>query len=263
MGFTLKNRFALVTGASSGIGHAIAVELAKRGCNLFLVARREELLRDLSVSLAESYGVDVKWLPLDLTSAGAAVELAAQLEPLPVSIVVNNAGFAVAGSFESSEVDALSRMIALNINFLTVFTRLMLPRLKAMTDGARILNVGSVAGHQGVPYMAAYAASKAYVNHFTEGLNWELRGTPVIATCLEPGQTASDFFDVAGVSHSFMAQFGVLRPQVVARKGVQVMVKGKTRYVVGFMNKLLIFSLRITPRPLVRIVITRLFRDWA
>lgn len=263
MGFTLKNRWAVVTGASSGIGREIACVLAAQGCHLFLVARREEMLRDLSVALAEQYGVDVKWRPIDLTIPSAPADLAEQLEQLPISIVVNNAGFAVAGSFESSDFNAISRMIDLNIRFLTGFCRLMLPRLKARKDGARIMNVGSVAGHQGVPNMAAYAATKAYVNHFTEGLNWELRGTGVAVTSLEPGQTASEFFDVAGVSDVFMAQFGVLRPEAVARIGVSVMVKGKPRHVVGFLNKLLIFSLRITPRFMVRMVITRLFRDWA
>lgn len=262
MGFILKNRWALITGASSGIGRCMAVEMAKKGCNLFLVARREELLRDLSMSLIERHGVEVKWLPLDLTMPSAPSDLASQLEQLPITIVVNNAGFAVAGPFDTADSASVSRMIDLNIRFLTTFTRLMLPKLMAR-DGGRILNVGSVAGHQGVPYMAAYAASKAYVNHFTEGLNWELRGSKVVASSLEPGQTSSEFFEVAGVANSFMAHFGVLRPETVARKGVQMIEKGQTRCVVGLLNKLLVFSLRITPRSLVRLVITRLFRDWA
>ncbi len=259
----LKDRWAVVTGASAGIGKAIAEILAARGCFLFLVARREARLESLAQTLAKTYGVKVKWCALDLIARDAAATLFQQLEPYPISIVVNNAGFAVAGRLEKADGEELSRMIDLNIGFLTEFCRLMVPRLKDRSEGGHILNVGSVAGYQGVPFMASYAATKAYVNHFTEGLNWELRGTGVGVTCLQPGQTASEFFQVAGLSDSKMANAGLLSCEQVAREGVNAMVKGKPKTVAGLLNKVRVFGLRLTPRSLVRLVITGMFRDMA
>lgn len=261
MGFGIKNRWALVTGASTGIGKAIAENLAKQGCNLFLVARRDHLLQEIAVQLISKYKVEVKWYALDLTHQGAATMLADQLKRYPVSILINNAGFAVAGKFEQSEWTRLNNMIDLNMRFLTQFTHLMLPRLLAMKDGARILNVGSIAGYQGVPNLVTYAATKAYVNHFTEGLNWELRNTAVKVTCLQPGQTASEFFEVAGVTEAHMANTGLMTCDEVAKVGIKAMIKGQPRLVAGFLNKLLIFSLRFSPRSSVRMVITKLFQD--
>ena len=261
MSFSVKDQWAVVTGASSGIGKAIATELAQRGCNLVIVARRENLLQALAQQLANTHGVRVEAIPLDLTAADAAETLAAKIETLPVTILVNNAGFAVLGAFEAGDREQYMRMIQLNIAFLTRFTHIMLPRLLAEKRPTRILNVGSVAGHQGVPNMAAYAATKAYVNHFSEGLNWELRGTPVTVCSVEPGQTASEFFESAGVTDAFMARFALLQSETVARAGVGAIISGKPRTVVGGLNKMLVFGLRIFPRWMVRLVVSKMFAD--
>ncbi len=261
MGFTLRGRWAVVTGASAGIGRAIARELAARGCHLFLVARRDHLLQELAVELISNYAIEVKWYALDLGSTHAADLLFEQAVRHPISLVINNAGFAVAGPFDASDWSKTSQMIELNIRFLTHFCYRMLPHLRALAEGGRILNVGSIAGYQGVPNMAAYAASKAYVNHFSEGLNWELRGTKIAVTCLEPGQTASEFFEVAGIHDTQMANTLLLSCEAVACQGIDAMIKGKPRHVAGWLNKLLIFSLRFSPRSMVRMVISRLFKD--
>ena len=263
MAFSLKDRWAVVTGASTGIGKAIAEKLAARGCHLFLVARRERLLEDLASGLSSEYGIRAEWRALDLTSADTARILAERLEAFPVSIVVNNAGIAVAGSFDKAKPGDLSKMIDLNIRFVTEFCRVMLEPLKRRPEGARILNVGSITGYQGIPNMAAYAATKAYINNFSEGLNWELRGTGVVVTCLQPGQTSSEFFEVAGVADAHMANTGLLTPGEVARQGVAAMVKGRPRRVTGWVNRIRVFGLRFSPRGVVRLVITRMFRDMA
>lgn len=263
MKIKLIDRWALVTGASSGIGESIARELAARGCHLFLVARRESRLRDLAAELSGKHRIQVRLAAMDLSVPGAADALLAAIEGLPVSVLVNNAGFAATGLFEAIPRPTVTSMIDLNVKFLTELTQRMLPALKAHPRGAAILNVGSIAGYQGVINMAAYAATKAYVNNLTEGLNWELRDTNVHATCLAPGKTASEFFEVAGMSGTGMARSGLMSSEAVARQAVMALEKGKPAIVTGWLNKLMVFSLRLSPRGMVRGVITRMFRDLA
>lgn len=261
MSFVLKNRQAVVTGASAGIGEALAEELASRGCHLHLVARREPLLVSLAERLQNEYGVSVHCHALDLTDPDAASNLCARLASESISVVVNNAGFALAGPFDSRPWQRISSMIDLNIRFLTAFCHGMLPLLKQRPETCRILNLGSIAGYQGVHNLAAYAASKAYVNIFSESLNWELRGSNIIVTCLQPGSTASEFFKVAEMEGSLMSRVGVMSARSVALVGVKAMIRGRASVVAGLFNKLKIFSLRLSPRWSVREVIRFLFND--
>ena len=263
MGFRLKNRWAVITGASSGIGLALARELAARGCHLFLTARRESLLREHAEALGKKHKVEVAFAALDLAEAGAASRLLTHLKPYPISILINNAGFARSGLYEKESWPEVSRMIDLNVKFLSEFTLLMLEPLRNFAGPARILNVGSVAGYQGVTNMVPYAATKAFVNHFSEGLNWELRGTNVTVTCMRPGKTASEFFEVAGMTGSKLTRSGVMSSEAVAKQGIRAMIKGKPHVVTGWVNKVMVFSLRLSPRDMVRRVITGMFRDLA
>ena len=263
MGMNLQGRWALVTGASSGIGRAIAEELAARGCHLCLVARREERLRAAAAEIKERHSVDTLVIAMDLSQQAAPADLAERLGGRPISVLVNNAGFSITGPLAGNEVTELGKMIDLNVKFPTAFTRIILPRLLELPEGGAILNVGSVTGYQGVVNMAAYAATKAFVNNFSEGLNWELRGSRVTVSCLQPAQTASEFFQVAGCSEAKMANTGLSTPQQVARAGIALLVRGKPKTVVGMINKIKVFGLRLSPRWLVRVVITRLFADMA
>jgi hypothetical protein len=244
----------------------LARELAAQGCRLFLTARREDRLSALCDELTEKHGIEAQWLACDLALPESRVQLAEAVAAMPVSILVNNAGFAVTRGFHEADYARVDNMLALNIGALTHLCHLMLPQLEAEKAGARILNVGSVAGHQGVPNMVAYAATKAYVNHFTEGLDWELRertGGKIRALCLEPGQTGSEFFETAGATDAFVANWMLLSPEKVARGARHMLETGKSRQVIGILNKLLVFSLRLSPRWAVRSVISRLFRDMA
>lgn len=261
MSFTLKNRCALITGASAGIGKALAERLAAAGCDLLIVARREGVLHELATQWTSTYGVDIQVLALDLATQDAVATLAARAKAMDVSVVINNAGFAVGGRLETQEPQRIQSMLALNMRFLTLFTHAMLPHLLQRQDGGRILNIGSITGYQGVPGMTAYAASKAFVNNFSEGLAWELRKTNVTVGCVEPGQTASEFFEVADMNDAHIANSGLLTPDHVARAAMRALATGRTRTVVGLRNKLLVFSLRLTPRWLVKMVICRLFKD--
>lgn len=261
MAFELKDRWAVVTGASAGIGKVLAGELAARGCHLVLVARRKSLLDELAQVLTGDYGIKTQVIALDLSHGNAAQMLADQLGDIPISILVNNAGFAQTGPLANADGARLRDMLQLNMVFLTSFTHVMLPRLIAFEQGARIMNVGSLAGYMGVPYMNAYAATKAFVNHFSEGLAWELSDTRVRVTSLEPGSTRTEFFDVAGMGQSFMSRFNVLSAKKVAILGVTAMIKGRRRVVCGIANRLGVFALRFSPRWMVGIVVKRLFQD--
>ncbi len=260
--FKLDQRWAVVTGASSGIGAELARELASAGCHLFLVARRETLLNDLAAELMQKYQVKCEVVALDLTSENAAERLVGSLKAAPVSIVVNNAGFGVSGPFERHDMQEMTDMLLLNVVFLTRFTRLMYPKLLASRNGARILNVGSIAGEQGVPYMPVYAATKAFVNGLTEGLFFELPADSSLkVTALLPGKTESQFFDVAKMRESRFVRGNVMSAAVVARLGIQAMIKGQPRLIAGWTNWATILVGRFSPRWLVRKTMRQLFGD--
>ena len=194
---------ALVTGASSGLGEAFARELARRGADLVLVARRQARLEALAVDLAEKYGTVSTVIPLDLAALGAVAELADDLTTRRISIgtLVNSAGFATVGNFVDSDADREAEQIALNVQALTALTRALLPDLVATAAdkpaGAALLNFASTAAFQAVPRMAVYAASKAYVLSFTESLWYETRGTGLKVTAVCPGLVATEFAGVA------------------------------------------------------------------
>lgn len=261
MGFVLKGRWAVITGASAGIGKYLAMELARRGCHLVLVARRQGLLDKLAEDLSSKFAISTEVIGADLTDQNASEALIEAIGDKPISILINNAGFAQTGTLDGGDWSKLRAMIQLNLVFLAGFTHAMLPRLKAAPNGARIMNVGSLAGYMGVPYMCTYSATKAFVNHFSEGLAWELADSQVRVTSLEPGSTRTAFFAVAGMQEAFMSRFNVMVAEKVARLGVKAMVVGRARLVTGLVNKLGVFGLRLSPRWLIGIVVRRLFQD--
>lgn len=261
MGFQLAGRWAVITGASAGIGKAIAEECASRGCHLIIVARRLDRLQELAKSLSAKHGVSVKPIAMDLSEPGAAEALAEQVRTDPVSIVINNAGFGTSHVFPENDPKTLSTMVDLNIRFLMLFTHAMLPRL-VKCDAARVMNVGSIAGYQGVPNFVAYAGTKGFVNNFTEGLAWEYAGSTVKFTCLQPGGTKTEFFDVADMTGSSFAKGG-MSAQRVATLGVDAMVKGKERIVTGLLNKASVAAQRFLPRFVTRMTLRHMFKDLA
>ena len=195
---------ALVTGASSGLGDGYARELARRGADLVLVARRQDRLEALAVDLAEKFGTVSTVIPLDLAAPGAVAELVADLtaRDLRIGTLVNNAGFATVGVFRDADAARDAEQLAVNVTALTALTHALLPDLlHAATrspDSAALVNLASTASFQAVPRMAVYAATKAYVLSFTEALWSETRasGLKVLAVC--PGLVATEFSRVAG-----------------------------------------------------------------
>ena len=195
---------ALVTGASSGLGVGHAHELAQRGADLVLVARRQDRLEALAVDLAEKYGTISTVIPLDLTAPDAVQELVADLSSRDVTVgtLVNSAGFATVGNFVDADGDRQAKQIRLNILALTQLTHALLPDLiSAATlrpDTAALVNLASTAAFQPVPRLSVYAASKAYVLSFTESLWYETRTSGLKVTAVCPGYVDTEFSGLAG-----------------------------------------------------------------
>jgi uncharacterized protein len=243
-------RRALVTGASSGIGDAFARHLAADGVDLVLVARREDRLEALATEL-RSPVCRVEVLAADLTDDAGLERVAARVadSDAPVDLLVNNAGFGTFGTFWELPVDGELAEIDTNVAALVRLTHAALGRMVAEGRGA-VLNVSSVAGNQPGPGDAVYAATKAFVTSFTEGVAEELRGTGVTATALCPGLTTSEFHEVARWQGARSSAPGVLWMTAtdVAREGLEAAAKGRVVHVTGVSNKVLSGLTALAPR---------------
>ena len=248
-----RTETALITGASSGIGLELARLLAQNGYGLILVARTAQRLEELGAQLRAEFQVEVAVLPADLSVAGAAQQLFAQIDErgLSVDVLVNNAGFATYGLFRETDLAIEVQEIELNVVSLTVLTKLCLPGMLSRGRG-RVLNVASTAAFQPGPLMSVYFATKAYVLSFSEALSEELEGTGVTVTALCPGPTVTGFRDRAEMQSSkLFRQRRVMPAAKVAATGYAGMLAGKRIVIPGWQNKLLAQAVRISPRALV------------
>ncbi len=258
------NKTALITGASGGIGEDLARVFAAEGHDLVLVARSRDKLAALATELSSRHGVRAKIIPADLSKAAEPERIVAELkrEGIEVFFLVNNAGVGITGPFATNEIERELGMLQLNIVALVHLTRLLLPDMLARGAG-RVLNVGSTAGFQPGPNMASYYATKAYVNTFSVALSHELKKTSVSATVLCPGATHTGFADLAGNANTQLfsgpfSRFTVMKSADVARIGYRAMQKGRPLVVAGLFNKMLAFSVRLTPRWLVTAIAARM-----
>lgn len=194
-----RNKTALVTGASSGIGSAFARQLASEGVDLILVARRLDRLKNLASELTSEHGVKVAVVDLDLTEPAAVATLKTKVEKhgMQVDILVNNAGFATSGGFENEDLARALNQIDLNVKALVALTHTFVRGMLERGSGA-VINIASTAAFQPVPTMAVYGATKAFVLSFSEALwaEFEEQGVRVLSLC--PGGTETEFFEVAG-----------------------------------------------------------------
>jgi len=243
----------VVTGASSGIGEALARELAVRGHHVTLVARREERLAGLAGELHAAHGIRATVVPGDLALPAARGALVRELRGAGRAIagLCNNAGIAGVGATASLGRDHLARLVELNVNAVHDLTVALLPDLLAREEGA-ILNVASVLGHAPVPRNASYSASKAFVVAFSEALHAELAGTGVSCTALSPGPVRTEIFTRSGPRAEEAAAltpgFLWLEPEDVARAGVDGMERGEREVVPGLANQLFATAARFVPR---------------
>lgn len=242
---------ALVTGASSGIGEAMAHKLGNAGVGMVLVARRKERLD----AIAAKYP-NVEVLAADLTTDAG---LAAVLERLrdatrpQIDLVVNNAGFGTSGQFVEADPERLSREISLNINALTRISHEAVRQMRPRGRGY-LLNVSSIASFQPGPDLAVYAATKAFVTSLTEALHEELRGSGIRVTALCPGLTHTEFQGISNTSglESNFPEFAWMSADDVARDGLRAVADGKAICVPGLVNKSLATVSTFTPRGLAR-----------
>jgi short-subunit dehydrogenase len=257
----LRGRTALVTGASSGMGVDYARELARRGADLILVARRAAALERLAQALHAEYGIEARAWPADLADAVARDRLYRQLEAegRPVDLLLNNAGFGLCGPFVDADWGRLDPMLQLDVVALTHLTRLFAPGMVARRWG-RILLVASVAAFQPSPPYAAYAAAKSYVLSFGLALGHELRGTGVSCTVACPGVTATEFFEVAGQSPTHYHRLMGMPSTRAAALGLQALLARRPLAVIGRRNAVLAWSTRLLPRTWAAALTARLMK---
>ena len=252
----------LITGASSGIGRALAHRFARAGSTCVLLARSEDALHDLSDTLTTTYNTKAHVLSADLSAPGAGDDVVKTLEErgLTIDVLVNNAGFGARGCFADLDAQRQVDMIQVNVTALTHLTRHLLPGMLDRNRGG-VLNVASTAAFQPGPYMSVYYATKAYVLSFSEGLAGEVSDTNVTITCLAPGPTKTAFMDRADMRGSTLFEnASIMTPEAVANAGYDAFRGGRTLVVPGWPNKIGAFLVRFTPRPVVRRMVEWLHR---
>jgi uncharacterized protein len=255
--------FALITGASKGIGRAIAKEFAARKVNLLLIARSEALLAGLAEELKSNYQIDVHYLAADLGQPNEAKKIfdwCAQ-NNFMVNILVNNAGYGLSGSFENHPVEQHMDMMRVNMIAPVELISFFLPQLKAQSK-SYILNIGSSSAYQAVPFMNLYSSSKAFIVRFTRALKFELKDTNVAVTLVSPGVTTSDFNERAKVPEKGLktASRIAMTAEAVAKIAVNSMYKEKTEVIVGFLTRLTVLLVGLVPKKLTEKIGSRFYK---
>ncbi len=246
--------YAIVTGASKGIGKEIALLLAKKKHSLLLVARNEDALKELSEYIKKEFTVDCKWLATDLSNPDGVQKVIRFVEQKlsDVSILVNNAGYGLWGAFDETAADKQLNMMDLNMRTPVVLTHALLPLLKKQKQ-SYILNIASTAAYQAVPTLAVYSATKAFMVLFSRALHYELRKTNVSVTCISPGATDTNFMNAAGMTSPEIlkrAEKFNMNPREVAAFALKGMFKKKNEIIPGFVNQFSVFMTRLVPKSL-------------
>ncbi len=253
-----REKWALITGASAGIGVALAEELASGGTKLVLTARRKDRLDELARRLTATYKINTEVFPADLADANAPERLFAftKEEGIEIDLLINNAGFGQYGEFHSVEKQRLLDMVQVNCSAVVHLTRLYLPEMVARRRGD-ILILASTASFQAVPYISTYAATKAFDLLFAEGLAEEMKPYGIRVCALCPGSTESEFHTVSG-QEKF--KHNAETTEKVAHTGLKALVAGKSYVISGLGNYLGAHCERLVPRRFVTKVAAGMFR---
>jgi short-subunit dehydrogenase len=251
---------ALVTGASAGIGEGFAKQLARRGYDLVLVARRKERLDVLAQELGKEHGATCEVIAADLTQDEGVTRVEERLRAGDIELLVNNAGFGTFGQFAKLPIERELAEVDLNVRALFRLTHAALGPMVERRRGG-IINVASGAAFQPIPYNATYAATKAFVLHLSEGLHEEVKSYGVTVTCLCPGPVKTEFQEVAGINESFMPPFAWEPVDAVVEAALSGLRAGRAIVSPGIVNKMTTASSRITPRFLVRRMAAAMFRS--
>lgn len=253
----LDNSFAVVTGASAGIGREFARQLASRASAVMLVARRRDRLEELKTELLATHpSLRVFVREIDLASLEQTMALAKSLAEEPIDFLINNAGLGDLGLLVGADPARVNEQIQVNVLALTALTRAVLPRMIAQKRGA-ILNVSSSAGFLPLPGFAVYAATKAYVTSFSEAIRAETRGYGISVTTLCPGPVETEFTQVADRQHrprSYGSSIVRVPAEKVARIGLRAVERDKAMVIPGLVMKMGMAMTRITPLSILRLL---------
>lgn len=254
--------YALITGASGGIGLALARELASRKHDVLLVARSADLLNRNCEDLKKEFGISAGFLAIDLTQANAVASVQDWIRQnnYAVDILINNAGFGSWGYLKDLPVSELHGMMALNMHTLAGLSKAMIPDLEKHPK-AYIMNVASTAAYQAVPTLSTYAATKGFVLLFTRGLKWELKGTGISVSCLSPGPTTTGFIDRANLGRiKEKSEKFSMTPDAVAKIAIKGMLAGKAEIIPGFINWLSAKLAELVPKVLTEKIAMNLYK---
>lgn len=245
--------YALVTGAAKGIGRAIAEKLAARGYNLLLIDIDTVKLDQAQKELRARYSVTTEVFPADLSAPETPEKIKTWSSPWhdKLQVLVNNAAFGLNGAFETLSLEEQLNIINVNVKAVVSLCHLFIPVLKNAGKGY-ILNIGSNAGYQSVPYLNIYAASKAFIISFTRSLRYELRKTHISVSCVSPGSTDTNFVDRAGMGEAIRktADKYNMTPEAVAAIAVKALFNKKTERITGFNTRLGVFLSWLAPKSL-------------
>jgi uncharacterized protein len=250
--FIMKLQTALITGASSGIGKALARKFANTGYDIVAVARHGDMLEDLAAELSRFRDISVTVIAKDLTQESAPQEIYDELKArnIVVDVLVNDAGIGQRGVFHETDLNKSISIIRLNVEALTRLTSLFLKDMVSRNSG-KILNVGSAAGFEPGPLAAVYHASKAYVISFSEALAEEIKDTNVQITVICPGPTDTDFFRKAGMPDLTASdKDAVMEPQEVANIGYEGLIKGERLVIPVLKNRFVTMARNFVPAPI-------------
>jgi short-subunit dehydrogenase len=252
-----NNRWALVTGASAGIGVALARELARHGTKLILTARRKDRLEALAAEF-RSKGVEVRTVTADLNYPSATQQIydATEGAGLPVDILIDNAGLGQFGAFHLNPIEQEVSQVRVNCEAVVGVARLFVPRMVERRRGW-VLITASTASFQPMPYFSTYAATKAFDRFFALGLAQEVKRYGVRVTALCPGPTESEFFDVA---HAGILRRGAQSAEDVARIGIAALARGKHTVIPNLMGRFGAVAVRLTPVGVITYFIERFTR---
>ena len=247
--------YALITGASRGIGLSIAIELAKRNINLILIARDEVALKENARVLNEKYQIVVDILAIDLTEQQSVETILSWLSQknYEVNMLINNAGYGLSGQMNKYSLSEHENMMHLNMNVPVRLVYALLPMLSAQ-EKAYIMNVGSCASYQAIPGLNIYAASKSFILSFSRGLSQEPKKTAISVSVVSPGATDTAFPDRARVTSKKairLAKATNMSPEQVAKVAVEGMLRGETEIITGALNKLGVLLTWLLPKKLV------------
>lgn len=258
-----QNSFALITGASNGIGKSMAIELAKRGNNILLISRTESDLKIVANYLISNYKIQAYYLAIDLSLPASPQTIMNWIKEknIPVHILVNNAGYGLWGNFDEIPLDKQLNMLHLNMLSVVSLTYKAIPLLKQQNHSF-ILNTSSMAGYSSVAKFALYAASKSFITVFSKSLRSELNSSNISLTCLSPGAVITKFTERAQMleKHKKLAlKFG-MTPEIIAQKAITAMYNKKKEIIPGMSNRLMVGLMKILPENLITQITTKMYK---